>query len=153
MARGRVHVFRMAGGGAVTATVIRRAQMRAAFDDLARYLGRRLAWVVTSFRRAAARVFRDAAWLWRIGLVLGRPPISGPLPDVADHVVNAVAVRRKRRHRRGTIEPVLAAIFVREISLPGIRHMSPAGREFFTPGELGAIKTTPGGIFPFGLGR
>ena len=39
MARGRVHVFRMKGGRAITAAVIRRAQMRAAFDDLTGYLG------------------------------------------------------------------------------------------------------------------
>src|SRR6266481_2978406 len=47
--RRRVHVFRMAGGRAVAAAVIRRAQMRAAFDDLAGNLGGGLAGVVAPF--------------------------------------------------------------------------------------------------------
>src|SRR5437867_4212681 len=36
VARGRIHRFRMASGWAVTAAVVRRAQVRAAFEDLAR---------------------------------------------------------------------------------------------------------------------
>ena len=99
MACRRVHVFRMASGWAVAAAVIRCAQMRAAFDDFARDFALRLARVVASLLAPAARVYRNAARLQRIGLVLVGPPISGPLPDVADHVVNAVAVRRKRCHR------------------------------------------------------
>ena len=49
MARGRVHVFRMARGRPVAATVIRRAQMRAALDDLAGNFRRRQAGVVALY--------------------------------------------------------------------------------------------------------
>ena len=31
--------------------------------------------------------------------------------------------------------------------------MLAAGSEFIAPGELGAVETTSGGEFPFGLGR
>src|SRR6516225_224230 len=96
--------------------------MRAAFDDFPGNLGRGQAWIVTSLYRAAARIFRNAARFRRIGRVLRSPPVSGPFPDVADHVVNAVAVWSKRHHRRGAIETVLAEVLVREISLPGVGH-------------------------------
>src|SRR5271170_4898865 len=49
VARGRIHRFRMARGRAVAAAVIRRAQMRAAFDDLAGDFDLRLAGVEAVF--------------------------------------------------------------------------------------------------------
>ena len=54
-------------------------------------------------QQARARIFWYAARLRRIRGMLGGPPVGGPLPDIADHVVDAVAVRRKRRHRRGAL--------------------------------------------------
>src|SRR5580693_1953061 len=110
VARRRIHRFRMARGRAVAAAVIRRAQMRAAFDDLAGDFDLRLAGVVALRLAAAARIFRHTARLRRVGLVLLRVPIGGPLPDIADHVVDAVAVGRKRRYGRRAIETVLAAV-------------------------------------------
>src|ERR1700732_1688122 len=130
----------MARGRAVAAAVIRRAQMRAAFDDLAGNLDLRLAGVVAAILAPAARIFRNAARLRRVGFMLGGPPIGGPLPDIADHVVDAVAVGRKRHHRRGPAEAVFATVLVWKISLPGIGTMLSAGREFAAPGELGIIK-------------
>src|SRR5215469_12397041 len=153
MARGRVHVLGMACGRTIAAAVIWRAQVRAAFNDLARNLCRRQAGIVTSLHRAAARIFRNAARLRRVGRVLGGPPVGGPFPHIADHVVDAVAVRRKRRHRRGAVETVLAFVLVWEISLPGIGHVFAAGRERVAPGKLGAIEATPRGELPLGLGR
>src|ERR1700729_4181148 len=123
VARRRIHRFRMARGRAVAAAVIRRAQMRAAFDDLAGDFDLRLAGVVALRLAAAARIFRNAACFRRVGLVLLRKPVGGPLPDIADHVVDAVAVGRKRGHRRGAVEAVAAKILVREIALPGIGHV------------------------------
>jgi hypothetical protein len=153
MARRRVHVFRMASGWAVAAAVIRRAQMRAAFDDLAGNLGCRQAGIVTSFQSPSARVVRNAARLRRVGRMLGRPPVGRPFPDIADHVVDAVAVRRKSHHRRGAIEAVLALILVGEIALPGIGHVLATGRELVAPGEIGAVEAAARRKFPLGLGR
>src|SRR5580704_16803374 len=114
--------------------------MRAAFDDFAGDFDLRLAGVVTFFFAAAARIFRNAARLWCVGLVLWRKPVGGPLPDIADHVVDAVAVGRKCRYGRRAIKTVLAAVFMREIALPGIGHVLDAGRELIAPGELGAVE-------------
>src|SRR5207244_12477990 len=90
MAGGCIDRLGVPRGGTVTAAVIRRAQVRAALDDLAGNLDVRLAGIVTRCFRAAAWVFRDAAGFGRIGLVLLCVPVGGPLPDVADHVVNAI---------------------------------------------------------------
>ena len=127
--------------------------MRAAFKDLARDFDLGQAGVVAVFLASAARIFRNAARLRRVGLVLGRPPIGGPFPDIADHVVDAVAVRRKRHHRRGALVTVLAFIFVREISLPGIGAMLSAGRELVAPGEFGAVEAAARGELPLRFGR
>ena len=126
--------------------------MRAALNDLAGDLGGWLARVVTSFHCPAARIFRNAARLGRISLMLAGPPIGGPFPNVADHVVDAIAIRRKRRHRRGAIETVIAQIFVRKISLPGVGYVPTTGPEFVAPGKLGTVEPTARGVFPFGFG-
>src|SRR5580704_3407836 len=152
MARRRIHRFRMTRGRAIAAAVIRRAQMRAAFDYFAGDFDLRLAGGVALRLAAAARIFRNATRLRRVGLVLLRVPIGGPLPDIADHVVDAVAVGRKRRYGRRAIETVLAAVLVREIALPVIGVVFPAGRELVAPGELGALEAAARGEFPFGLG-
>src|SRR3981081_4445231 len=113
----------MARGRAVAAAIVRRAQMRAALKHLAWNPDLRLTRVVARGLWPAARVFRNAARLRRIGFVLLRIPISRPFPDIPDHVVDAVAVRRKGRDRRGALETVSGEVHVREITLPGIRHV------------------------------
>src|SRR5580692_260863 len=110
-----IHRFRVARGRAVAAAVVRRAQMRAAFDDLAGDFDLRLAGVVALLLAAAARIFRHAARLRRVGLVLLRKPVGRPFPDIADHVVHAVAVGRERRYGRRAIKTVLATVLMREI--------------------------------------
>jgi len=48
-----------------------------------------------------------------------------PFPDIPDHVVDAVVVRREGRDRRGAIETVGAEILLREFALPRIGKMRP----------------------------
>src|SRR5206468_5659396 len=102
--------------------------------------------------RAAARVFRNAAGLWCVGLVLLGVPVCRPLPDVADHVANAVAVRRECRDRRGTLIAIIVPVLPRKLALPGIGLVLAAGREFVAPGIFGAIEPASRGEFPFGFG-
>ena len=83
----------------------------------------------------------------------GRVPVGRPFPDVADHVVEAVAVRRKRPDRRGALVAVRREVLVRERPLPGVRHLAPVRRELVAPGELGAVQPAARGELPFGLGR
>ena len=91
--------FRVTGGRPVAAAIVGCAQMRATLDDLARDFDVRLPRVVATVFAATARILRNAAGLRRIGLMLPGVPIGRPFPDIADHVVQAVAVRRKRGHR------------------------------------------------------
>src|SRR5687768_2804412 len=92
VAGGGVDRLGVARGRAVAAAVARRAQVRAALDDLARNADCRLAGVVAVLLAPATRVCRDAAVFQRSGLVLRRIPVGRPLPDVADHVVEPVGV-------------------------------------------------------------
>src|ERR1700730_14814476 len=113
----------------------------------------RLAGIEACVLPSAAWIFRNAAGLRRVRFMYLRIPVGGPLPDIADHVVDAVAVRREGRDRRGAIEAVAADILLREFALPGIGHVLAAGRELVAPGELCTIKRATGGEFPFRFGR
>src|SRR3954453_21246727 len=133
MAGRRIHRLGVARGWAITAAIIRRAEVRAAFDYLARnfYVG--LARVIARVFATAARILRHAARLRRIGFVLLRIPVGGPLPDVADHVVHTVAIGRERRDGGGALISVRSKILVRKCALPGIRHLPATGRELLAP--------------------
>src|SRR6266508_3239971 len=92
-------------GRAVAAAVVGRAQVRAALHHLAGDRGD-VAGITALFPLAAARVRRRAAAMdggVRVGLV----PVAGPLPDVADHVDQAVAVWWEGAYRRGPLVAVL----------------------------------------------
>src|SRR3984885_2518158 len=66
MTHGRVDRLRMARRRPVAAAIIGRAQMRAALDDFAGNSDLGLARIVAVSLDAAARVFRNAARLWRV---------------------------------------------------------------------------------------
>src|SRR5882757_2103127 len=106
MTRRSIDRLGMPCGGPIAAAIVRRAQMRAALDDLAGDTDVRLAGIVAALLASPARVLGNAARLRRIGLMLRRVPVRRPFPDIADHVVQAVAVGRKRRHRRGALKTV-----------------------------------------------
>jgi hypothetical protein len=78
MAHAGVDRLGVPGGRPVAATVIRRAEKRAALDDLARDPQRRVAFVITVRLTPAARIFRDAACLRRIRRVPRRVPVGRP---------------------------------------------------------------------------
>src|SRR5436309_9866066 len=143
----------MARGGTIAAAIVRCAQMRAAFKHFAWNFDVWLTRVVARGLGPAARIRRNAARLRGIGIVRLRIPISRPLPDIADHVVQAVAVSWECGDRGCALEAVRAKILAREFALPGIRHMLALRHELIAPGKLGAVKPTACGEFPFGLGR
>jgi hypothetical protein len=80
-------------------------------------------------------------------------PVGGPLPDVADHVDQAVAVGRVAADRCGPDVPVLGGVVHREITLPGVGHPAAGRGELVAPGELGPVQPAAGGELPLGLGR
>src|SRR5262245_40137284 len=98
MARRGVDRLGVTRGRPVAAAVIRRAEMRTVFQHLAWNFYFRLARVVAVPLMPAAGVQRDAAHFRGIGLMPGGPPVGGPLPRIADHVVESITVRRKRPH-------------------------------------------------------
>src|SRR5215471_17247546 len=65
---------------------------------------------------------------------------AGPFPHIADHVADAVSVRRERGHRRGALVTIELEILIRKRALPSVRHLLAAGREFISPGELRAVE-------------
>src|SRR6266850_237446 len=143
----------MTRGRTIAAAVVGSAEMRAAFKHLAWNPDIRLTRVVTRSLRSAAWILGNAARLRRIGLVLLRIPIGRPFPDVADHVVQAIAVGRKRCHRRCTIEAVRAKVLAWKFALPGVCHVLSAWRLLVAPCEFRAVKSAACGEFPFGLVR
>src|SRR5215471_12630548 len=90
----------MARSRAITAAIIRRAKVRATLEHLAWNPDLRLAGIVACGLGAAAWIFWNATRFRRVGFVAARPPIGCPFPDVPDHVVGAIAVRRKGGHGR-----------------------------------------------------
>ncbi len=83
----------------------------------------------------------------------GRSAFGGPLPDVADHVVEVVAVRRERANWRGACIAVEPEVLPREPSLPGVGHPPPAGSLLLAPRESRPLQATACGKLPLGLGR
>src|SRR5499433_3984675 len=79
-------------------------------------------------------------------------PVARPLPDIADHVVEAVAVRLEAADRRGPYVAVLVGVVDGEDALPGIRDRLAVGIERARPVVL-AVATAARGEFPLRLGR
>ncbi len=98
--------LRMTSSRTIAPTVIRSAKMGSSLEDLARDADRRLPHVEASGLRPSSRVRRNAACLGNLIDVTRAVPIQGPLPDIADHVVDAVAIWRKCVHRGRSIESV-----------------------------------------------
>ena len=145
--------FGMSSRWPIAAAVVRRTKVRAAFQDLAWNAYPRLAGIVALILARPARVLWDAARLRRVGRVLRHIPVGGPLPHVADHVEEPVAVRRERAYGRGALIPIKLQVLVRKIALPGVGHLPVARRELVAPGELRAFEPATRGELPLGFGR
>src|SRR5215831_18836945 len=79
-------------------------------------------------------------------------PIAGPLPDIADHVVEPVAVWLETADRRGPAVAVLVRVVDGEDALPGIGDRLALGIECARPIVL-AVASAARGEFPLRLGR
>src|SRR5215207_10522796 len=133
-----------AGGGAVAAAVVGGAQMRAALHHPATDGGPVAGVDAAVAGRGAAAV---------VGVAVGQVPVAGPLPDVADHVGQAVAVGREPAHRGRAHIPVQLQVLVGELALPGVGHPAAPGVELIPPRVGGPVQAAPAGQLPFGLGR
>src|SRR5262249_33583728 len=117
--------------------------MRAALDDSVRRLAGGQCQIL---QFGSARINRRLARMTR------SKPIARPLPDIADHVVEAVAVRLEAADRRGPYVAVLVGIVDGEDALPGIGDRLALGIEGARPVVL-AVATAARREFPLRLGR
>src|SRR5262245_37378867 len=150
VARRRIDGLRMTRGGAISAAITWRAQMRAAFQHFARNFDVGLTRIVAVGFGSTAGIFRYATRFWRIGLMLRRVPVAGPLPYVADHVVEAVTVRRKCSHRRRPFVTAGTVFLMRKFTLPRVRHLAIVRHELTAPGKFRVLDPAARGKFPFG---
>src|SRR5215211_804720 len=106
--------------------------------------------VVTAVLAAAARVLRDAAGFRRVALVLLRVPVGRPFPDIADHVVDAMTVRRERGDWGGPLEAVAVRVLPRKLALPGVGHVPAVRRQLVAPCVVRALEAAARRKLPFG---
>src|SRR5262245_3334752 len=106
----------------IAAAIVRRAEVRAALQDLARNPYGGLTGVVALILATTAWIFRNAAGLRCVCIVPGREPVAGPLPDIADHVIEAVAIGRKSCDGRRAQITIGAKVLSWKLALPGVGH-------------------------------
>jgi hypothetical protein len=129
--------FALSRGRSRTQAIIGSAQMRAALHDAP--LGR------AAFACVAAR---------RFGRVGARTPQARrPLPDIADHVVQAESIGRERIDRRCACVSVLGEVFMGKAALPGVGEKAPFRIGGIAPGIGLAFESAARGELPFGFGR
>src|SRR5215469_13965413 len=93
VARRGVDCLGLAGSGPVPAAVIGRAQMGAALGHFARNVGPGPG-ALDARGRGHPGIARYAAGRGRIGRVPGDEVVTGPFPDVTDHVMQPPAIGR-----------------------------------------------------------
>src|SRR5262249_41485769 len=138
--------------GPVAQAVARSAEVRAALDHPAGDVRPRATDVVARLRCLDARVAR-----WRAARARGRVSpcaarrvvVAGPLPDVAGHVEQPVAVRGEQSDGCRAAPSLRAGVAPRKAALPEIRHQLAAGRLLVAPGENCELESASRGILPF----
>src|SRR4029453_15162566 len=84
---------------------------------------------------------------------VGGEPVGAPLPDVAGHLVQPVAVGRVRADRGGAVPPVIHRVGAGERPLPDVHAVLATGLELVAPRDRLLVAPPPGGVLPLGLGR
>src|SRR5262245_13277133 len=152
MTRRCVDRLGMSGRRSIAPAIVWRTQVGSAFENLARDAAFGLTGIVAFLLFAAAWIFRNAARLSRIRLVALTEPVRGPLPDVANHVVEAVVVGWEGPDRRRSLVAVLSQVLRGKLTLPGVGHHLPSGVKLIAPRKFGVILPPAGGEFPFRFG-
>ncbi len=154
MPGGGVDRLALPGRGTVAQAVAGSAQVRAALDHLARDRRRQVAARLGDDRVAEDRCAARRYSLTGASARVPRPEeVTGPLPHVASHVEQAVAVGRERAGRRGALEAIKEQVLPGELALPGVGQVAAIGREFVTPHVDRAVEATAGGELPLSFRR
>src|SRR5215475_10067185 len=141
MRRAKVDFLRLSRRRTIARAVVGSAQVRAALDDAA--------WRLAGSQRqivqfGAARIDRC---LPRVPRAI---PVGRPLPNIADHIVEAVAVRLEAADRRGPGVAVLVGVVDGEDALPGVGDGLAFGVEGARPVIL-AVAAAADSEFPLRL--
>src|SRR4029453_15738255 len=150
MARRSVDGLGHARRRTIAPAIVWRAQMRPAFHYFARDLNLRHVGIVTLVALSASRVEGRATGLRNVLVLL--IPVCGPLPYVAGHLVEPVAVGWKASHRRSPLETVFFEILPGKLTLPGICHLFAVRREGIAPDEFPSVQSAASGELPLGFG-
>src|SRR5688500_16308363 len=143
--------LRPASAGAIAHAVAAGTEVGAALDHLAGHSELRLPPVVAGVDGAASRITRNAAGSVDFARMAIGVPVGGPIPDIAGHVVQPVAVRREGSDwSRRAVASIRSP---REIAVPEIGETVVCGFRLVTPGEHRLIKAASCRCFPLGLSR
>ena len=101
---------------------------------------------------------RAAAWpSWIVPrgdcVVIAAEPVRAPLPHVAGHVVQPVAIGRERADRGRSGKAVGTVVLIGEPALEYVHHVLAVGLELGPPGKALLDETTARGVLPFRLAR
>src|ERR1700680_2565241 len=111
----------------------------------------------TAFYRPArdlsAGLARNATGFFDVFGARRREGTRGPLPYVADHVVEPIAICGKSLDRRGALVSIDLEVLPGESALPGVGHCPPLRSKRFAPRVCRAFQTAAGREFPFGFDR
>src|SRR5262245_29000171 len=111
--------------------------MRSAFHDFPRDNDIRHVRIETLVSVAAFGIEARAARLLYLFVLL--VPVRGPLPHVACHVVESIAARWKRSHRRSSLEPVFFKVLPGKFALPCVRHVLAVRCKRIAPDEFRTV--------------
>ena len=138
----------------VTAAIVRRAQMRAALDHLARDFDVGLTRDRNCLPRRPPRGFSGMQHAFGASASCFGAYQSDvhsqtlPIMSWTPKPFGGNAVTGEVRSKPSGIQ-----ILRRKLALPGVGHVLATGREFVAPGEFGAVEAAARGELPFGLGR
>src|SRR3954462_12799206 len=149
----RINRFGEASGRSIPPTVVLGAEVRAALQHLARYPDRGKKRIEAAVHGAPAWIRGAATRLARVFGVARAVPVGRPFPDVADHVIQTVAVGRIRAHGRRAFPTVNESILMWKLALPPVGHRSPVRHQLLTPGIGRPVEATARRILPLRLGR
>src|SRR5512133_3486500 len=145
MANGGINRLRHSCGGPVTAAVVRRTKERAALDDAPRDRDIRHLWIATLHSKQLNIHGSTTGSNHRMSR---RVPVRGPLPHIADHVVDPIAIGWKLSDRCSPLIPIRGQVLPGKLALPGICHVFSAWSKVFPPRVGCVLQSTSRGVLP-----
>ncbi|SPA15187.1 hypothetical protein CBM2633_A50817 [Cupriavidus taiwanensis] len=145
------------GAGAVAQAEILVAQERAAARDALGSVDRHAGFGRVPGHQRAHRVFDRLRLAGFAPELVGAVPVRDPLPGIAGHVGEAIAVGREGADRAGAQRPARLGADHRErlvlLALPDVGHLPAVGGELLAPGIGRLLQSAARGELPFRLGR